>query len=54
MSLMVFDDSKIEKIKVRNQEKRDKKEALKSRILPGAISGATLGGYPCRCLHISA
>ena len=26
MSLMVFDDSKIEKIKVRNQEKRDKKE----------------------------
>jgi len=35
-------------------EKRDKKAALKSRILPGAISGATLGGYTCRCLHISA
>ena len=35
-------------------EKRDKKAALKSRILPGAISGATLGGYSCRCLHISA
>ena len=26
MSLMVFDDSKIEKIKIRNQEQRDKED----------------------------